>query len=212
MVDGRKRKDPPLQGKAPSGVPFLFLSRPSAPIIFPSHPSLRARPMPTIEILGLSFPISDPYFPGHVCSSAEADELNKCRSQNIRGNITHWVRAFFQEWGDEIPPQESIEALKSRVQEYDQKYSLGTFGLRNKPKKSKPLEDLIAILAEAQARQEGLFPGDDEWAERVEALIKSDFVKESAQKKLFLEQKAISEAFQDILGEDLGQDKKEKDL
>lgn len=107
--------------------------------------------MPTITIHGIEFHIPAPYSPGHPCTQAECDVLNRTFAEALRNNWAKRVRAAID--ADEAAvygtPPRHVVALREEFESYASTYTIGTAKL----KFGDPIEREATKIARALAQE-----------------------------------------------------------
>lgn len=98
--------------------------------------------MPTITIHGLEFHIPAPYSPGHPCTQAECDILNRAFAEALRNN---WAKRVAKAIEDGTVDS----ALRAEFESYASTYSIGTAKL----KFGDPVEREATKIARALAQE-----------------------------------------------------------
>jgi hypothetical protein len=101
---------------------------------------------------------------GHVLTADEAVALNQIYSENIRNNVDQWVQLAVAQSSTPLLSPEDCEALQQRIAEYAQNYQ---FTPRAGGQRLGPLELALRSAAAEHAVQKGVFPGDDDWEEKI---------------------------------------------
>lgn len=124
-----------------------------------------------VRIRQYQFPLTREYKAGHILTEAEATALNQIFTENIRRNVSSWVRRATP-YGHFLTPDEHAE-LTARIDDYATNYR---FNVQLKGKS----QSLLAITAKEIARQEA-----EAWGQRngftpesPQVILKTDQLKE----------------------------------
>lgn len=157
--------------------------------------------MPLIRCLQYTFPISDPFLPGHSLSPEEAQALNALRAENIRNNLAQQVRKKVDllEPGQLLPPA-ALEELGEIAARYDREYQ---FGIRRAYSREGPIEaeakEIAKGLVLARAKADGRSISVEDLPRLIEEASKEPEVLAEARQRVEEHQRVATGALESLL-------------
>lgn len=158
-------------------------------------------PTTTLHIYRYDFTIPRRYQAGHTLTEGEAKALNQLMTENIRNNVSSWVRTAEHQSPNQMLSTTAHEDLQTRIHSYATTYQFQT-RIRKPPVSA--LEVALDELAHSQAEHEGTAqgyaPDSVEVQLRYRNLLNDPELKAQARSIVAERTKVTSVSLEEILG------------
>jgi len=153
-----------------------------------------------IQIGPYSFPISEPFSEGHVCTGPEAKALNSLRAERLRGMIYKKImRATGR--SDALLPPATLLSLQEEVREMDERFQFASSEAKQQRRAS--LQDEIAEVARetalASLRTMQVAPSEAEVEQAAQHLWTDSRVIAEATRRFEINQEIARQALAELL-------------